>query len=159
MGVPLENCAGGLVLLCALDALLQCRGGVGVALVYARLSGAEILSARQYSGTLPWLVHTAWFTWLSCISHTILIAFASVGWASMQRGQNILTPQSIQVVHPARSKVLSVWPMIAQSFPVPVIEYAALALCVELFLRLRRRVVVSPHSVCAIVYPLSERPA
>jgi hypothetical protein len=36
----------------------------------------------------------------------------------MQHGQNILTEQSIQMVHPAKSHALMVCPMISQSLPV-----------------------------------------
>src|SRR5260370_42635166 len=62
----------------------------------------------------------------------------------------MLTWQSIQVVVPAKLQWLSVCPMISQSLE-PVIEYGAAVGCWRL--RLGRRVLGSPHRVCAIMLP------
>src|SRR6266700_1719265 len=48
----------------------------------------------------------------SCRSHRTGIASSSWGCAVMQRGQNILAWQSIQMVHPAKSHSLRVCPNI-----------------------------------------------
>ena len=64
----------------------------------------------------------------------------------------MLTPQSRQVVVPAKLQWLRVWPMTAQSSFVPVIEYGIVEVRVApFFLLLRLRLgTVSPHRFCAI---------
>jgi hypothetical protein len=66
----------------------------------------------------------------------------------MQPGQNMLTPQSVQMLHPAKSHDLNVCPKTKQS--LSVIEYAAAGGEEILFFFLRRCGIFSPQSVCIV---------
>ncbi len=61
----------------------------------------------------------------------------------MHEGQNILTPQSVQMVHPAKSPSLKVWPKISQS--LPLIEIGAVVGRGIIFFLRRDRGIFSPH--------------
>ena len=79
----------------------------------------------------------------SCRSQRTAIAVSSWGCLAIQRGQNILTEQSVQMVHPAKSHSRKVCPKISQS--LPVIEYV-IAVCRGItFVFLRRLGILSPH--------------
>jgi len=69
----------------------------------------------------------------------------------MQRGQNMLTPQSMQTVHPAKSHSLSVCPKISQSFSVNAYGVAVDRGTTFFVLRRLGIFIFSPHRSSAIV--------